>query len=244
MRTLKENLGPEWFKVLSSELDSDWFKSIEQRAAALGEKIRPAAKDVFTAYRSTPPSKVRVVICGQDPYPGNEAHGLSFSSQQKSIPPSLRIIFKELERSGYGVRTNANLQDWADQGVLLLNSVLTTTHRVPNAHKDWGWQKFTGASLQVIRTLPQKIVVMAWGKYAQEVVSQHLTGDSHAGPRMIMSACHPQAENYSGGKMQFVGCGHFENANAFLDSPIQWVDNDNSRVDSTKENQAHVQMSA
>lgn len=228
--TLEENLGPEWASVLSCEFDKPYMGQIASRIVALGDKVRPAMADIFNAYRSTQPSQVKVVIVGQDPYPGNEAHGLSFSSKQPSIPPSLRIIFKELERSGMGTRTNPNLQDWADQGVLMLNSVLTTTYRIANAHKDWGWQDFTMATLRHLNTLEQKIVYMSWGKPAIALTEKALKEDMMEEnffsnkPRLLLASCHPQAQNYSGGKLMFVGCEHFSLANIFLgDKAIKWV---------------------
>lgn len=229
-RTLSDTFGREWAEVLADEFSKPYMQQIAARVNALGDKVRPAKENIFNAYRSTQPSDVRVVIVGQDPYPGNEAHGLSFSSQLSSIPPSLRIIFKELERSGMGTRSTPNLQDWADQGVLMLNSVLTTTYRIPNAHKDWEWQKFTSATLQHLNTLSQKIVYMSWGKPAIALVDKVLAADDikenffGEKPRLLLTACHPQAENYSGGKLKFVGCEHFSLANAFLaEKAIKWV---------------------
>ncbi len=226
--TLKDNIGPEWYEILEPLFDTDWMQLIMKRAASLGDKLRPEPHNVFNAYRSTPPSKVKVVIMGQDPYPRNEAHGLSFSSKQSNIPPSLRVIFKELELSGYGTRTNPNLQDWADQGVLMLNSFLTTTYGVAGAHKDWQWQRFTGATLQHL-TLYQPISFLAWGAYAQEVYAKNsvVSAATGGGSKLVMHACHPQAENYNSARNRFTGCNHFANTNQFLLnrnlSSIKWV---------------------
>jgi uracil-DNA glycosylase len=226
MKTLADNLGTEWAEVLGAEFDKDYMKEIAQRIVNLGDLVRPAPDMIFNAYRSCPPSKLRVVIIGQDPYPGNEAHGLSFSSKLPSIPPSLRIIFKELERSGYGTRTSPNLQDWADQGVLMLNSILTTTYRVPAAHKKWGWQQFTSATLDHILSLEQPIVFLLWGDFAQSLWEERYS-PSEMATRIVLSSCHPQAQNYSGGKKMFVGNEHFVHTNEFLNSfgvePIKWV---------------------
>jgi uracil-DNA glycosylase len=225
--TLKDNIGPEWYEILEPLFDTDWMQLIMKRAASLGDKLRPEPHNVFNAYRSTPPSKVKVVIMGQDPYPRNEAHGLSFSSKQSNIPPSLRVIFKELELSGYGTRTNPNLQDWADQGVLLLNSILTTTYGVAGAHKDWQWQKFTGETLRYLSTLNQPMVFLGWGAYAQKLYVDQPGIWPGLGPKLVLSACHPQAENYNSARNRFTGCGHFVEANRFLQShnlsPIKWV---------------------
>jgi uracil-DNA glycosylase len=118
------------------------------------------------------------------------------------------------------------LQDWADQGVFLLNSILTTTYQISAAHKNWKWQKFTGLTLQHISTLPQPIVFMAWGQYAGTLIDDHLYPET-SGPRLVLNACHPQAENFSGGKLKFVGCDHFVKANFFQtslgESSIKWV---------------------
>lgn len=230
-KTLSDTLGPEWAEAIGREVEQPYMQQIAARVAALGDKVRPAKEDIFNAYRSTQPSQVRVVIMGQDPYPGNEGHGLSFSSKQQSIPPSLRIIFKELERSGMGIRTNPNLQDWADQGVLMLNSVLTTTYRISNDHSKWGWQQFTTATLRYLNTLDQPIVYLTWGKAAIELVDKALAADlikenlfNPPKTRLLLSGCHPQAENFSGGRIKFTGCEHFTLANMFLrDKAIKWV---------------------
>lgn len=225
--TLSENLGAEWYGQLKHLFDTPEMGDIMKRTASLGDLLRPAPYDVFNAYRSTPPNRVKVVIMGQDPYPGNEAHGLSFSSKLSSIPASLRVIFRELEQSQYGTRTNPNLQDWADQGVLMLNSILTTTYRMSAAHKDWGWQNFTGATLKVLARLQQPIVFMAWGAHAQELYKSHSIGKYSSDLHLVLTACHPQAENYNRVRNQFTGCRHFVKANEFLLrhklSPIKWV---------------------
>jgi len=227
-KVITETLGPEWAEALGRELSKEYMAQIAARIVMLGNKVRPAVDYLFNAYRSTQPSQVKVVIVGQDPYPGNEAHGLAFSSRLQSIPPSLRVIFGELERSGYGKRTNPNLQDWADQGVFLLNSVLSTTYRITNAHSSWGWQKFTQLTLRHLNTQGQDIVYMVWGGSALSVVEKSLdmraSGDKSIVParRLQLNACHPQAENY--GKKQFTGCNHFVMADHFLkDNAIKWV---------------------
>jgi len=221
-KVITETLGPEWAEALGRELSKEYMAQIAARIVMLGNKVRPAVDYLFNAYRSTQPSQVKVVIVGQDPYPGNEAHGLAFSSRLQSIPPSLRVIFGELERSGYGKRTNPNLQDWADQGVFLLNSVLSTTYRITNAHSSWGWQKFTQLTLQHLNTQPQDIVYMVWGDAAHSVVNKAITGPAIPARRLVVHACHPQAENY--GKKTFTGCNHFVMADHFLkDNAIKWV---------------------
>jgi uracil-DNA glycosylase len=230
-KTLSETFGPEWAEVLGGEVEKLYMQQIAARVVSLGDLVRPAKEDIFNAYKSTQPSQVRVVIVGQDPYPGNEAMGLSFSSKQQSIPPSLRVMFKELERSGMGKRTNPNLQDWADQGVLMLNSVLTTTYRISNAHQNWGWQEFTMATLRHLNTLAQPIAYLSWGKPAIALVDKALAADlitenlfNPPKTRLLLTSCHPQAENFSGGKMRFTGNEHFTLVNMFFkDNPIKWV---------------------
>jgi len=227
--TLADNVGEEWADVLLPHFRSDWMAKIAARVDQQGDKLRPAKKDIFTALRLCQPSHTKIVILGQDPYPGNEAHGLSFSSQLPSIPPSLRVIFKELELSGYGVRTNPNLTDWAKQGVLMLNSVLTTTYRMANAHRDWGWQQLTQKIMETVAIKGQlsgrPVTFMLWGKQADDTATPIVQSFSCN----VIRSCHPQYENYSGGKMRFTGGRQFIRVNEWLTEnghePIKWVDN-------------------
>lgn len=217
---LEELLGSEWYKLLAPLFETEWMTQLGKRITYDRDQLTPDPANIFNAYKYCQPSDLKVLLLGQDPYPGKGvAQGLSFSCRDQK-PASLRIIFKELERSGFGVRTETDLTDWALQGVMLLNTLLTTTVGNTLAHADIGWERFTAYTLRLIDQLPQKIVVFAWGKPAQMQVKANMKSTTE---HLILEACHPMAEQYSGGKIKFVGCDHFVKANAHLDSPIKWV---------------------
>lgn len=225
---LEQQLGSEWYKLLGplfSDPSIDALGKLLNLAHQAGV-LTPKLEDVFKAYEYVQPSQLKVLIVGQDPYPTpGVAHGLAFSYRGKNIPRSLQIIFEELEREGYGKRTNADLTDWAKQGVMLLNTVLTTVHNVSFAHKDIGWERFTATTLQHINRLTHPHVILAWGTPAQELVRKYIDVDPNY--RLILAGCHPMAQQYSGGKIKFVGNKHFTLANEHLilnhGYPINWV---------------------
>jgi uracil-DNA glycosylase len=223
MINLEQQLGPEWYPLLRPEFEKPATIALGKLLTAADQTglLTPKPADIFRAFEYCPPSRLKVLIIGQDPYPGEGvAHGLSFSYRGKSTPASLRIIFKELERSGFGKRTNADLTDWAEQDVMLLNAVLTTTTGVSLAHKNCGWEIITGRTLQIINDLPQKLVVMAWGSSAKDLVMKYIREtDKH----LILKCCHPMAEQYSGGQIKFTGNDHFRKTNEFLGQDIRWV---------------------
>ncbi len=188
---------------------------------AAGKQIYPKGSAWFRALDLTPLDRVRVVILGQDPYHGpGQAHGLCFSVPPGvRPPPSLVNIYKELEsdlglpRPGHGF-----LENWAKQGVLLLNSVLTVEMGLAASHKDRGWEKFTDAVIALINAKAEPVVFLLWGAYAQKKAafvdtSRHL----------VLTAAHPSPLSAHNG---FLGCGHFSKANAFLEAqggtPIDW----------------------
>lgn len=197
-----------------------------------GYKVYPKSKDLFNAFHLIgDPKKVKVVIVGQDPYhtPGI-ADGLAFSSNKLDyIPPSLRVIFKEIYGNDYK-KQNPSLRRWAVQGVLLLNTMLTVRGRHsdgtggPGSHKEYGWENFTREVLRVLDNLQedgQRIAFLSWGKKAQETVNNSCLP---FGKNLFLDAPHPAAEKY--GKAKFVGCGHFKKVNDFLIKnnikPISW----------------------
>lgn len=187
--------------------------------------VYPRSIDCFNAYKLTPPSEVKVVILGQDPYHDGSAHGLSFSTLGK-VTPSLRVIFKEMASNGFP-RTNPNLTDWAKQGVLLLNSVLTVEKGSPGSHRNKGWEILTAATLQYLYLSAQPVVFMLWGRDAQTTFTNATRGlEGSAIANRTIAIAHPQAENYSGGKAGFYGSQCFELANQFLIEhevqQIQW----------------------
>jgi uracil-DNA glycosylase len=200
-------------------------------------KVFPRPTDIFTAFKLTPPSSVKVVILSQDPYPfGNHAHGLAFSSLQRETPASLRVIFREVDREIFKTYTHEefkrifpvnNLTAWAKQGVFLLNTTLTVRAEVPNSHNHLGWDKFTRKVLELLAADPRFKVFLVWGKDAgNQLVGLENACDNHK----ILTTGHPASGSH--GKDLFSGCGHFFMTNYLLKKnnlePINWSLNENS----------------
>jgi len=213
-----------WKTLLSDEKQKSYFQAIlnfihTERTA--GKIIYPAQADIFNAIKFTPYENVKVVILGQDPYHGeNQAHGLSFSVRKGvPLPPSLQNIFKELKNDldipnpHYGC-----LEHWAQQGVLLLNTVLTVEANKPQSHAHIGWQRFTDHVIASLNDHPQGIVFLLWGSYAQQK-AQLITNMRHR----ILKAPHPSPLSAHRG---FMGCRHFSQTNQLLQQmgrePIDW----------------------
>jgi uracil-DNA glycosylase len=194
------------------EIDS-LIQFLQARVAA-SATIYPTKQNTFAALRATPFDEVSVVIVGQDPYHGpGQAHGLSFSVPPGiPVPPSLRNIFKELHSDiGMTIPTHGTLTDWAEQGVLLLNAILTVEDGKPAAHANQGWEIFTDAILEQLLKRKHPLVLMLWGAYAQKKVQQlhaHINPTKH----LILTAAHPSPLSVTG----FLGSRHFSKANAFL----------------------------
>ncbi len=218
------NLHPSWLSQLSNELKKDYMQSLiafidaERKS---GKTIYPAENQVFAALNMTALETVKVVILGQDPYHGpNQAHGLSFSVPQgEKVPPSLRNIYKELSGDlGVRVPTHGFLKSWADQGVLLLNSVLTVRQAEAGSHQGKGWETFTDAIIDSVNREQSGVVFMLWGAYAQKKGSV-IDTDRH----LILKASHPSPLSAHRG---FLGCQHFSRANTYLKAldrtPINW----------------------
>ena len=179
-----------------SMIDNDWLPCIKQEFAKPYYKelytfvkheydtriIYPPAEDIFNAFHFTPLSKVKVMILGQDPYHNeNQAHGLSFSvlPTQKDIPPSLVNIYQELHDDlGCYIPNNGYLKKWADQGVLLLNTVLTVRAHQANSHQGKGWEQFTDAVIEAVNAQDRPIVYLLWGRPAQSKIPM-LTNSKH-----------------------------------------------------------------
>ena len=217
-------------------IDNDWLACIKQEFTKPYYKelytfvkheydtriIYPPAEDIFNAFHFTPLSKVKVMILGQDPYHNeNQAHGLSFSvlPTQKDIPPSLVNIYQELHDDlGCYIPNNGYLKKWADQGVLLLNTVLTVRAHQANSHQGKGWEQFTDAVIEAVNAQDRPIVYLLWGRPAQSKIPM-LTNSKH----LILKAPHPSPLSAYRG---FFGCRHFSQANAFLEKngiePIDW----------------------
>lgn len=213
----------DWETYLQPEFAKPYYKTLYDK---IDEEYKtttvyPPAEDVFNAFAYTPVSKVKVVILGQDPYhePG-QAHGLSFSVKHGiNIPPSLVNIYKELHDDlGCYIPNNGYLKKWADQGVLLLNTVLTVRAHEANSHKGLGWEEFTDAAIRALNTVDQPIVFILWGRPAQ-MKGTMLNNPNH----LILKAPHPSPLSAYRG---FFGSKPFSQANAFLEdhgvSPIDW----------------------
>ena len=216
-------LPPAWQALLKDELQKPYWCSLEQRLGAAYESgaVYPPAQQLFAAFERTPPTCVRAVILGQDPYhePG-QANGLAFSvSRGVKLPPSLQNIYKELHDDlGCYIPNNGYLKKWADQGVLLLNTVLTVRAHQANSHQGRGWEQFTDAIIQAVNAQDRPIVYMLWGRPAQSKIPM-LTNPKH----LILKAPHPSPLSAYRG---FFGCRHFSQANQFLKEhgiePIDW----------------------
>jgi uracil-DNA glycosylase len=204
-----------WLSVLGDQQNKPYYQQLYQ---FIGEERRkytvfPAGQDVFNALRYTPYEQVRIVIIGQDPYhEENQAHGLSFSVRPGvTPPPSLVNIFKELhEDVQFRIPNHGCLIPWAEQGVLLLNAVLTVRAHQANSHQGKGWETFTDAVLRAVNDKGSRVVFLLWGSYAQRK-AELIDGNRHT----ILAAPHPSPLSASRG---FFGCRHFSKANAALQS--------------------------
>lgn len=166
-------LPDSWETALGEELDKPYFQQLTDfvEAERREHRVFPPSDQVFAALEATPFDRVKVLILGQDPYHGEgQGHGLCFSVQPGvKTPPSLRNIFKELkDEFGYPVPDNGYLMPWAQQGVLLLNAVLTVRQAEPNSHKGKGWEKFTDAVIRAVSGRPEPAVFVLWGNYAKK----------------------------------------------------------------------------
>ena len=218
-------LRPEWLKHLGQEFSQPYMTTLAaflREAKAAGKTIYPKGPHIFSALESTPPEAVCVVILGQDPYHGaGQAHGLSFSVPRSvAIPPSLRNIFKEIERDlGIPKPAHGCLEHWAQAGVLLLNTVLTVEASLPGSHQGRGWEQFTDRVVEVIDRFSPPSVFMLWGAYAKQKGAA-IDRKKHC----VLEASHPSPLSAHRG---FLGCGHFGQANRFLTSqgrpPINWA---------------------
>ncbi len=217
------NIDRSWKQVLTTEFSSPYFQELisQLREKALsGVTIYPPETQIYSAFNATPFDKVKAVIIGQDPYhrPG-QAMGLSFSVPKGiRIPPSLRNVYKEIAQdSGEPIPEHGDLTSWAEQGVFLLNAILTVEESRPGAHKKIGWQRFTDAVISNLSDKRDGIIFMLWGKYAQ---SKKVLINS--AKHYILEAAHPSplARN------AFSGCKHFSKCNELLKkqgkSPINW----------------------
>ncbi len=216
-------IDESWRQVLQPEFDKPYFELLTDfvRHAYATQQCFPPAGQIFRAFDLCPFDKVRVVIIGQDPYHDiNQAHGLCFSVQDGvKVPPSLENIYKELNRDlGKPIPTSGNLTHWAEQGVLLLNATLTVQAHMAGSHQGKGWEELTDAAIQALNNLRENIVFMLWGSYAQRK-GQFIDRRRH----LVLTAVHPSPLSAYRG---FIGCGHFSQANNYLQqhgqTPINW----------------------
>jgi uracil-DNA glycosylase len=220
---MKVRIDESWRQVLQPEFDKPYFELLTSfvRQAYRTTQCFPPAGQIFRAFDLCPFDKVRVVIIGQDPYHDvNQAHGLCFSVQEGvPVPPSLVNIYKELSRDlGKPIPTSGDLTYWAEQGVLLLNATLTVQAHRAGSHQGKGWEEFTDAAIQALNKNRSNIVFMLWGSYAQRK-GQFIDRRRH----LVLTAVHPSPLSAYRG---FIGCGHFSQANTYLQQhgqqPINW----------------------
>ena len=214
----------DWLDTLKGEFSKPYYKNLYQFVLKEYNThvVYPPSDDIFNAFHFTPLSKVKVLILGQDPYHGeHQAHGLCFSvlPDQPELPPSLQNIYQELKDDlGCYIPNNGYLKKWADQGVLLLNTVLTVRAHQAGSHQGKGWEQFTDAIIQAVNAQDRPIVYLLWGKPAQSKIPM-LTNPKH----LILKAPHPSPLSAYRG---FFGCKHFSRTNEFLREngiqPIDW----------------------
>lgn len=215
-------INKNWDIVLKDELNKDYFKKLGVfvKNEYKNKICYPQYKDIFNALRYTDYDEVKVVILGQDPYHGEkEAHGLSFSVRDDvKRPPSLNNIFKELESDLDIKKTNNDLTNWAKQGVLLLNSIMSVVKDTPLSHKEKGWEIFTDNIIKLLNEREQPIVFILWGGYARSK-KKLITNKNH----YIVESVHPSPLSAYNG---FFGSKPFSKTNNFLISkniiPIDW----------------------
>ena len=207
-------INNDWLKAMSKEFHKPYYRDLFYfvKDEYSKEVIYPPADDIFNAFHFTPLNKVKVLLLGQDPYHNvNQAHGLSFSvlPDQKEIPPSLQNIYKELHDDlGCYIPNNGYLKHWADQGVLLLNTVLTVRAHQANSHQGRGWEQFTDAVIQAVNAQDRPIVYLLWGAPAGKKAAM-LTNPKH----LVLKAPHPSPLSAYNG---FFGCKHFSKCNQIL----------------------------
>ncbi len=223
MEIKKPDIESSWYEVLKQEFEEPYFYEI--KSFLIQEKrqyiVYPPSQLIFNAFNLTPFDKVKVVILGQDPYHNvGQAHGLAFSVPNGIMPPpSLKNIFKELQSDiGMPIPTNGNLESWAREGVLLLNSCLTVRANNPASHQGIGWQRFTDAAINALSEKKEHIVFLLWGNYA---IAKEKLIDTRK--HLVLKTVHPSPLSANRG---FFGCRHFSQTNTYLSSngiyPIKW----------------------
>lgn len=221
---MKMNIEPSWKQVLKDEFEKQYFIDLTNFIDTEYSNYQcfPPENQIFEAFNTTPFSKVKVVILGQDPYHGEgQAHGLSFSvNNNVAIPPSLRNIYKEItEDIGAEIPNSGNLTRWANQGVLLLNATLTVRAHKAGSHQKKGWEKFTDAVIEKLSNEREGLVFMFWGGPAKKK-GKKVDASKH----LVLTSGHPSP--LSANRGYWFGNKHFSNANSYLKKkgrkPIDW----------------------
>lgn len=218
-------LEDSWLEHLQAEFSMPYMQDLRdflQQEKRKGKQIYPSGELIFNALNSTPFNKVKVVILGQDPYHGHgQAHGLCFSVLPGvKVPPSLMNIYKEL-KSDLGIEPAPHgcLQSWAEQGVLLLNAVLSVEKAMAASHQGKGWERFTDRIVAELNEKREHLVFLLWGSYAQKK-GQIIDRERH----LVLEAPHPSPLSAHRG---FLGCQHFSKTNSYLQemalSPVDWT---------------------
>lgn len=204
-----------WFDAIGEESQKEYYKTLSKfvNSAYTETTVYPPKGDIMKALDLTPPENIKCVILGQDPYhEPNQAMGLSFSVREGvKLPPSLVNIYKELQMEfGGEIPKTGDLTEWAKQGVLLLNSVLTVEAHKAASHSGRGWEQFTDAVIRHVNTLEQPVVFMLWGNFARSKKAL-LNNPNH----LVLESVHPSPLSAHRG---FLGCGHFKKCNDFLEA--------------------------
>ena len=218
------HIGNSWDEKLKDEFEKEYYLKLREflKAEYSSRVIYPDMHDIFNALKAVSYEDVKIVILGQDPYhePG-QAHGMCFSVKPGiPVPPSLQNIYKEIaaEYPGWPVPADGYLQKWADQGVLLLNAVLTVREHAANSHRGKGWEILTDRVISLLNEREDPVIFLLWGRNAREK-KQLVTNPQH----VVMEAAHPSPLSAHSG---FFGCGHFRAANDKLremgKTPIRW----------------------
>lgn len=221
---MKVNIHKSWKNVLKSEIEKPYFQELVEFVNEEYQENRcfPEKDSIFEAFNRATFENVKVVILGQDPYHGpNQAHGLSFSVfKEAKIPPSLKNIYKEMEADlGSHSAINGNLEHWADQGVLMLNAVLTVRANEAGSHKKKGWEKFTDRVIEIISEEKEHVVFLLWGGPAKKKAAK-IDGSRH----LVLTSGHPSPLSAIRG--HWFGNKHFSKTNHYLiahgKTPILW----------------------
>jgi uracil-DNA glycosylase len=215
-------IAPSWKEKLATEFEKPYFERLAEfvRAEFKQGTVYPPGRLIFNAFERCSFDEVKVVIIGQDPYHGpGQANGLCFSvNEGVAIPPSLRNIFEEIrEDVGRPIPSSGNLERWANQGVLLLNAILTVRAHQAASHRGKGWEEFTGSVIRLISEQKENVVFLLWGNYAQEK-GRFVDDRKHC----ILKSAHPSPLSAS----RFFGNRHFSQTNRYLQQvgkmPIEW----------------------